>query len=158
MDNQLIDFTYVDLNEIDANPNFEPIPDSLQNVRVLKAEKKDYTLKKDRVNKQTGELIQAAGETSNYIKFDLAVVGGSYNGRRVFPSLFPGKFAYQTLRRIADRTGVVQEPGTPIEAWLQSLTEIQPTFKTKIEVRKDASGAPVDNNVDWRQVLPADAD
>jgi hypothetical protein len=114
-------FSYVDLNEVD--PTFKPLPTNFYQLKVLKAEVKSWAK-----NEKSGE----------YVKFQLAVVNHpEYSGRRLFESLFFSKKALRSLRLLMDATGISQVPGSPIEEWLRSLTELQPEFKTKVECLPD---------------------
>ena len=149
---EVLGFDYVDLNEVD--PNFTAMPEDMYTLRILKAEKIDFQYK-------TGAKIGQDGER---ISLQLAVVEHpELSGRRLFESLFPSNFVYRVLRRIADATGVQQEPGSPLTTWLGTLSELQPTFKVKVGFKTDRAGVvlmtpagkPQDNAVDWREVQPA---
>lgn len=158
-DQQLL-FDYVDLNDID--PNFSPIPEEMYTLKILKAEKKDFNYKQG----------AKAGQAGQMLKFHLAVADHpEHSGRRLFPSLFPSNFTFRALRRLADATGIQQEPGTGIEQWLADLSEVQPMFKAKVtfltkrvknadgtwstEVVLNDAGNPSDNDVDWSEIQPA---
>jgi hypothetical protein len=145
-------FDYVDLNEID--PSFAPIPEDMYTLNILKAEKKDFEYKK-------GDKI---GQQGQLLKFQLAVAEHpELSGRRLFESLFPSSFVFRVLRRVADVTGVTQEVGSPLESWLEQLSEVQPSFKVMVEYKKDRAGVvilneagkPAENAVNWKTVQPA---
>jgi hypothetical protein len=151
-------FEYIDLNEID--PSFKALPEAFYTLRVLKAERKTFDYKNG----------PKAGTSGDMLKFQFAVTDDpSYSGRRLFPAVFPGnKRALRGLRKLADATGIQQEPGTAIDTWLAALTEVQPTFKQKVkyaakwnkdtqqeEVVLNEKGEPADNDVDWAEIQPA---
>jgi hypothetical protein len=143
-----ITFQFIDLNEID--PTFKPIDEGIYTLKVLKAELKTYTAKQDTKTQKTGD-------TGQFVKLQLAVVNDdNYAGRRIFPKpLFPGNRTFRALRKIMDATGVMQEVGMPIEDWLNLLSTVQPEFKTKVTQVPDRRNPDViDNDVDWREVLP----
>jgi hypothetical protein len=147
-------FDYVDLNQID--PTFSPLPEDMYKVRIVKAEKRELVYK-------TGAR---AGQTGQVINLQLAVVDHpSYSGRRLFEGFFPNNFSFRVLRRLADITGIQQEPGTVLDTWLTAMTEAQPTVKLRVGYKKDrdgnviideTSGKPRDNAVDWREMQPGD--
>ena len=148
-------FTHANLNEID--PSFDCIPEDMYTLKILKVELKDFAYKEG--NKK-GIPVGTPGQ---YIKFNLAVTDHEkFAGRRVFPTLFPNAYSLKVLRRLADKTGVPQEPEEPLDGWLARMSEIQPEFKTKVEFAKDREGKvlmndygkPADNAVDWRTILP----
>lgn len=152
-------FEYQDLNTID--PTMKPVDEGVYTLKILKAVRQTYVK-----NEKEGE----------FIKFHLAITNDhKFSGRRLFPTLFMSDFNLKVLRRIMDNTGVVQVPGTTLDEWLKSLTEMQPEFKTKVltyEDRKFVKGdkgvptgevrstlpngepAPV-NAIDWREIHPA---
>ena len=145
-------FSYVDLNEVD--PNIKPLPTDFYQLKVLKAEVKEFKYKNaTKGGKQPGDI----GE---YIKFQLAVTNNdTYAGRRLFPTLFFGARELRTLRKLMDATGVIQAPATPIAGWLAQLAEIQPEFKVQVLLvdGKDAGpdGKPIpENQINWREILP----
>lgn len=157
-------FEYTDLNEVD--PNFKAIDQDFYNLKILKAELKEYTRKKD-------TKYHKAGEIDKYVKFTLAVTAHpNYSGRRLFESLFFGGSATRTLRKIQDFTGVQQVPGSPLADWLVLLSETQPVFKTQVLKIEDREGfnhdGPVKNFetdgvtpakvnvVNWKEVVAAD--
>jgi hypothetical protein len=157
--NQPEGFSYVDLNEVD--PSFKPLPTDFYTLKVLRAELKSFAYK------QTTKSHNA-GDTGEYIKFQLAVTNHpEFAGRRLFESVFFGRRELRGMRLLMDATGVSQVPGTAIDEWLKSLTEIQPEFKVKVDcvpdLNRDGSvrsvdpktGKPQDINVvKWTEVIP----
>ena len=160
-DTEQMTFDYVDLNQID--PSFSTLPEDMYTLRILKAEKLSYAKKLNGV---------PTGEDGQRLSIQLSVVDHpSLSGRRLFESLFPSNFTFRVLRRIADNTGIQQEPGEPLEVWFQRLTESQPALKLKVgfrtkrvqkapgewttEVVLNDAGKPQDNAVDWREMQPA---
>jgi len=153
-------FSYVDLNEVD--PSFKPLPTDFYSLKILKAELKSFNYKKTTAN-------HIAGDPGEFVKFQLAVTDHpEYSGRRIFESLFFGRRELRGLRLLMDATGVVQSPGSPMEEWLKSLSEVQPVFRTKVECKPDINkdgtprsidpktGLPQDINVvKWTEVIPA---
>ncbi len=141
-----VGFEYVDLNEID--PTIKPLTKDFYNLKILKAELKSTTYK---TGDKTGQPLQ-------FVKFTLAIVDHpDFSGRRVFPKpLFEGQSTFKKLRKVMDATGVAQEPGTPLDAWLAVLSEAQPTFKAQVTQVLDRRDPNVlDNDVNWWEVAPA---
>jgi hypothetical protein len=153
-------FSYVDLNDVD--PTFKPVPTDFYTLKVLKAELKTFKYKQttDRHN---------AGDEGEFVKFQLAITNHpEYAGRPLFEALFPGRRELRALRLLMDATGVIQTPGSPIDEWLKSLSEIQPEFRCKVESTPDVdrkgnvrsidpkTGKPQDVNVvKWTEIVPA---
>lgn len=150
--NDVTSFDYTDLNEVD--PNFQPIPaPEYYNLRIMKAERRTFTYKTGAKQGQDGDLISLT----------VAVVDHpEYSGRRLFGSLFPSNFSLRALRRIADATGIQQEPKAPIDTWLAALAENQPVVKVQVTYRKDregnvvlnSAGNPAENDINWMEVQP----
>lgn len=122
-------FKYVNLNEID--PSFTNIEPGFYNLRISKAEMREYVSKKE-----TAKL--AIGQTGYYVNFALTVVGHEkFSGRKLFESLFENDFTFKCLRRIADATGVPQSGS--LEDWLKELQTISPVVKLKVDVVSDVN-------------------
>ena len=152
-------FDYVDLNEVD--PTIKPVPTDVYTLKVLKAE-----LKKS-AYKQTTQYHNA-GDPMSFLKFSLAITNHlEYAGRRLWPTVFYGRSELRGMRLLMDATGVTQNPGSPIEEWLKTLSEAQPEFKTKVNCVPDVdkkgnvrsidakTGKPQDVNVVvWTEVAP----
>ena len=154
-------FAHVHLSEID--PTFRPVAERFYDLKIYKATHGTYTT--------------AAGKSGEYVKFQLAIVNDAeYTGRRLFPTLFFGPRELRTLRKLQDNTAVVQEPGEPFLNWLERLSQVQPTFRTKVlQVPSDERGNPIHpksknppkplldgdgnpvpvNLVDWNEIIPA---
>lgn len=144
-----VGFEYVDLNEID--PTFRPIPGGeFYTFKILKAELRHFAYKE---GNQKGV---PAGTPDSFVKFNLAVTDHpEFAGRRIFPTLFSGPSALKKLRRVMDATGIAQEPGTPLDAWLATLSEQQPTLRLKAIERPDRRDPnTIDNDVDWWSAAP----
>jgi len=152
-------FAYVDLNEVD--PNFKAIDADVYDVQILKAELKTFEYK-------TTTERHAAGDPGQFVKFTLSITNHpTYSGRRLFESLFEGGPTMRFLRKIMDATGVPQQPGAPIDEWLNDLTEIKPIVRVPVEKVPDVDrngtarstkpdGSPEDKNVvRWANVGPA---
>ena len=160
-------FDYVDLNQID--PSFSVMPEDMYTLRILKMEKLTFPRKVNGI---------PTGEDGQRIAVNLTVADHpSLSGRRIFESLWPNNFTFRVLRRLADNTGIAQNPGEPLEAWLQKMTETQPTIKLKVEFRTknikklnpatgveewtkevvlNEQGKPAENSIDWREMQPAE--
>lgn len=145
-------FDYVDLNEIDPNPDL--LPEGMYELRVVRAELRSG------VSQRTGDPYQA-------ISLSLAVVNhDQYTGRRVFETLFPNANGLKALRRLMDATGIQQQPGEPVVEWLQRLVTEQAQFKAlvrEIEERDPITKQPrmegdrvvKRNAISWFKVMPA---
>ena len=153
MSEQAASFRYTDLNEID--PSNQALPEDVYTVKVLSA-----------------QYVEGIGKTSGQpyemVKFFLAITDHeNYSGRRLWESFFPGNYGAKAMRRIADATGLMQEPGTSLIDWLAVLTEKQPTFKIPVQVvedlDKDGKARSLDikgnpakiNKLNWFNVQPA---
>lgn len=144
------DFEYLHLADID--PNFSPVDEAVYELKVIKLE--------PRVSKNTG---------TNYISGQFAITGDNkYTGRRLFDSFFSNDFHKRVLRRIADYTGVAQQPTESFDAWMKRISEVQPTFKVLVmkgpdvdyktkEVKRDPTTGVdlVVNKISWRDLGPA---
>jgi hypothetical protein len=138
--NQIEDFNYVNLQEID--PAFETLPTNLYTLQVQKAELKEFVYKPG---------SEKAGQTGSFVKFQFVVVDhDTYSGRRVFETLFPSTFTFKGLRRLMDATGVVQEAGAPLTEWLGTLTNESPKFKIMVEQAEDVDKNGVAKNTDFK--------
>jgi len=143
---EAIGYEYVNLNEVD--PTMKPVPKDYYTLKILKAEMKNTTYK-------TGDK---AGQPLAFVKFSLAITDHpEFAGRRIFPKpLFDGNSSYKKLRRLMDATGIPQEAGQPLDAWLAALSEQQPTFKGPvIQVADRRDPSVMDNDVDFWGVAPA---
>lgn len=156
-----VPFEYADLNTID--PSFKPMDTDTYTVTVLDAAYKTF------------DKTSTGGKKGSFIKFQLAVTDHpKFSGRRVFPTMFPSDFTLKVLRKIADESGVGQDPGTPLTDWLKKLVEYKATFRVGIVKREDRtwnretksfSGEPKSynadgsvaeiNELDWKHVSAA---
>ena len=152
MSEQVQSWQYVDLNEID--PNVQPLPEGVYTLKVLRAEHKEG-------------IGKTSGKAYEQVKFALAVTDHEdYSGRRLWEAFFPGNYGAKAMRRIADATGIMQEPGTTLIDWLVVLSEKQPTFKVPIsqveDLDKDGKARSFDvkgnpakvNKINWFAVQP----
>lgn len=146
-------FDYVQLSEVD--PTFKPIPANAYTLKIMKAEKKEFTYKQTRPKAGI-----TAGDIGQYVKFQLAVVDDpNFAGRRLFETLFFGARELRILRRLADAIGVPQDAGVAFDDWLKKLSEEQPEFKTKVTEVEETNHATGQleavNKVDWNTLYPA---
>jgi heat shock protein HspQ len=125
-------------NIMDVDPNFSPIEEGVYKLRINKMTLKEFP-KKDN-----------SGESWRVVNGDFTVVDdATFSGRRLFPTFWlTNSFDLKSLRKIADRTGVTQEPTENFEAWLGKLTSIQPEFRSKIEVVDEIDRATKQPKVD----------
>ena len=150
-------FDWVDLNEID--PFDKPVPRDVYTLKVLGINKKEFQYKKD-------SKTAKAGDTGQLINLTLAITNHpEYAGRRFNETLFMRRQSLQILRRLMDATGVVQEPGTTLDDWMKTMSEVQPEVKVPVLIVPDterdgtvkvdpATGKTLDKNVIlWKEVL-----
>ena len=154
----MADFQY--FNIMDVDPNFADIEEGVYELRINKLEGGVYT-------PQSGK---SAGVETYRVKGDFVIVNHpTFAGRRLWNTFWlSNKFDQISLRKLADRTGVVQNPGEALEAWLQTMSTIQPTFKAKINSVDDVDWTTHQPKVDeitgkvqkkavvnWREIFPA---
>ncbi len=154
----MADFTYFNIMDID--PSFSALDEGVYTLRLNKIEGQEFT-------PQTGKR---AGESTMRVNSDFAVVNHQqFSGRRLFHTFWLSNgFDQKALRRLADRTGVPQEPTDTFTMWLAKLTEQQPEVKVKVEKVPDVdyktgnakvdeiTGKPLFKNViNWKEVQPA---
>lgn len=152
----MADYQY--FNIMDVDPSFTPLEDGVYELRINKLVGESYVPKSGK----------REGEATIRIKGDFAVVNhNKFSGRRLFHTFWlHSGFDQKALRRIADRTGIGQDPSETFEAWLGKLTQSQPTFKVKVEVVPDMdyttktpkvdeiTGKPVMTNaINWKEVF-----
>ena len=152
---EITSFDYVNLSEVD--PSFKPIPEAFYNLKVIKAEKREFTYKQDVVNKRTGEMSAQAGDIGQLINFQFAVCDDAqYSGRRVFDTLFFGERELKQLRKLSEVAGVQQQPGESFADWLTRFNETQPiarTLVTQVPDRRDPQ--VMVNRIAWKELIPA---
>lgn len=115
------EFEYIHLADID--PNFSPIDEGVYTLKVMKL-----------------EYRQPKSGGNTYISGQFAVTGNNkFTGRRLFNSFFGNDFDKRTLRRIADNTGVAQQPTESFGSWMDRISEVQPTFRVFVTKEADTS-------------------
>lgn len=152
-------FDWVDLNEID--PSDKPVPRDVYTFKVLSINKKEFVYKNP---SKTANV----GDKGEFISLKMAITDHpDFAGRKFSESLFMRRTTLQILRRIADATGVMQEPGTALDEWFAQVNEVQPEFKAPVIVVPDtekdgkakldlATGKPLDKNVIlWKELQVA---
>ena len=153
----MADFEYFNIMEVD--PNFTPVEEGIYKVRINKMTKKSKTYPDD-----------PSRDTLVWVNGDFVITDHEkFSGRRLFPTFWlSNSFDLKALRKVADRTGVVQTPGQSFEDWLDSLTTQQPEIKVKIDIVPvidrvtkqpkvdEYSGKPLmENKINFREVFPA---
>jgi hypothetical protein len=120
-ENETLSFEYVNLNDVD--PSFQPLDAEVYDLRITKAELKPY---KDRKTDEEKKRIAFTFVVTDHPKF---------SGRKLWESFFPNNFAFGTLRRIMDATGITQTGS--LEDWLTELSTVQPTIRVKVDIEED---------------------
>jgi hypothetical protein len=154
-------FEYVNLADID--PSQKNIPDGMYTLQIVKAS----FVRKEATSDKPAYAV---------VKLQFAVVDHpELSGRRIFGDFYMNDFNLKNLRRIMDATGVRQEPGQPLSAWVELLGQVQPTFKVPIGEKdsmeylgKDANGKAIrapklkddgtpekENAINYYKVTPA---
>lgn len=128
--NNITDFDYINLNEVD--PGSAKMPDGDYTFEVSSAELKSYTRKKDNTE-------------AKYTNFQFTIVDdANYSGRRLYHAVFPDTnpekpYAAKQLRRLMDATGV-QQTGL-FEDWLKDLQGARFSAQVKT-INKAKQGEP----------------
>lgn len=135
-------FEYVNLNEIDPDNAFKPLDEAVYNLKLLKMTSK------------------VAKSGKNYLSVQVAVVDDpKFSGRQLFSVMFPNPMTLKILRRIADNTGVKQNPDAPFDAWLEEMNLVQPVVKAPVikhEDREFVKGVDKDRPTGEPRSLKAD--
>lgn len=148
------EFEYIHLADID--PNFSPIDEGVYTLKLIKL-----------------EYRQPKSGGNTYISGQFAVTGDNkYTGRRLFHTFFSNDFDKRTLRRIADNTGVLQQPTESFGSWMERISTTQPVFRVFVEkgpqtkwnkekqvreaVTDDYGKEVVTNNIRWKDIGPAE--
>ena len=112
-------FEFVNLNEID--PSQKGLPEGVYTFQIVKA----AFVRKEATNDKPAYAV---------VKLQFAVVDHpDLAGRRMFGDFYMNDFNLKNLRRIMDATGVAQEPGEALPAWVERLGQVQPTFKIPVQ-------------------------
>lgn len=117
---------------MDVDPSAKALD---QGVRALRLVKIDGALIEVKSGKNAGKETFKIDASFTVINDD------NYAGRRLWHSFWlSNPYNQKELRKLADSTGVVQEAGEPLAAWLAKLTEFQPEFKTFVGVEEYDKG------------------
>jgi hypothetical protein len=140
-----MEYQYFNLQDVD--PTFRPIDQGVYTLQLAKIAGQVKVPK-------SGKM---AGQETLMINGTFIVTGDpTFSGRRLFNTFWiHNPYDQKALRKISDRTGVIQNPGESLEDYFARLTQIQPSFKAKVDVVKepDQTGEVVDvNKIDFRSV------
>jgi hypothetical protein len=126
------------INIMDIDPSFKPVETGVCQFRVNKITPKYVT---PGSGKNSGKEVLVGNGDFTIINSD------KYSGRRVFQSFWASNsFNLRELRKLADVTGVTQEPGESLEDYLRRYEAVQPEFESFLDVyekpQPDGSTSP----------------
>jgi hypothetical protein len=144
-------FEYFNLNDID--PTFHAIETGIYGFRVNKMEYKTVVPKSGKNQGVEVPLIQGNFTVINHDQF---------SGRRLRHTFWlTNTFDQKSLRRLMDATGILQEPGEPLSAYVERFSAAEPpaefkTYVVKVTKEEDPlTGKPgEDNEMKWNNVQP----
>ena len=152
----MAEFEYFNLHDVD--PTFKPVDAGVYTLQCAKMT----------AQKKTPASGKMAGQETLMINGTFIVTGDpTYSGRRFFNTFWiHNPYDQKALRKLMDRTGVAQNPGESLIDWLAKMTQIQPTFKAKVDVVVEPvyppevgeDGLPITapvNKVDFRSISAA---
>ena len=142
----MAEFEYFNLNDVD--PTFHPIPKGVYAYRVAKLEYRTVTPKS---GKNAGVEVPIVSGSFSVINHD------EFSGRRIRHTFWiTNPYDQKSLRRFADAIGIMQEPGEPLQAYIERLNSQNPAleFRTFTDVKPGQDGGEGDNEMKWNQVLP----
>lgn len=154
MSEQVFDFENLNLNDVD--PTFKPIDEGPYILKLMSLLWKESKGTKETNKDVVYVSINGKFAVDNHPKF---------SGRKLYHNFFLGNsFEQKALRRIADATGVSQNPGETLKDWAARISTTNPSFKVAVKVqqaidfttkegRVDVDGAPIlENKIDFRNV------
>ncbi len=123
-----VEFEHINIMDID--PTFKPVDEGFYTLQVNKLTPKTITPSK---GKNQGKAVLVLNGSFTIVNSD------SFSGRKIWKSFWASnQVDLKDLRRLADATGVTQDPGQSLSEYAQTFETLNPPAEFKIFLGTEA--------------------